>query len=137
MIVLDTNVISELMKVEADPAVQAWMKTQPVSALKITSISVEEIRFGLTIMPIGKRRQGLEDAFLFLFNKLEIFDFDMQAAEESALYRARRARIGRPMSIPDANIAGIALSRKVAVATRDTLAFDDAGIEVINPWDFK
>jgi len=134
MILLDTNVASELMKPNTDAAVLSWMETQDLNGLAMTAITVEEITFGLSILPVGKRRRGMEEAFDLLFHTLPIVSFDEAAAKHSAQYRARRVRAGRVMAIPDANIAGIALAGGYGLASRDTYAFDDVRIELIDPW---
>jgi predicted nucleic acid-binding protein len=138
VIVLDTNVISELAKPRADRAVVDWADAQPMDTLYATAITEAELLFGLTIMAAGIRRDTLRRAILATFGGLligRILPFDRAAAAEYAEWAAIRRRSGRPIAIPDLQIAAIARSRRAkAIATRNTADFTGCGIPVIDPW---
>lgn len=138
MIILDTNVISALMREPPDPAVLRWLDGQPRGSVWTTAITMLEIRFGLETMPDGRRRGALGQALERLVDeKLErrIAPFDATAAQETAVLMGARQRRGEPREIRDSMIAGIALARRATLATRNLKHFDDAGIDVVNPWD--
>jgi len=135
MIILDTNVVSALM--QAETQVINWLDLQPRLSIWTTGITVLEIRFGLQIMPAGRRRREREAAFnCALTEKLEdrILPFDTRAAEETASVMAARQSAGRPRDLRDSMIAGIALAQRAALATRNARHFGDLGISLINPW---
>ena len=137
MILLDTNVLSALMRREADPVVVAWLDAQPPESIWTTAITVFEIRFGLEILEHGRRRTILEGAFGRALE--EDFDgriafFDRAAAEAAATIAAGQRRAGRPVEIRDVGIAGIAVARKATLATRNTNHFEGTGIPLIDPW---
>lgn len=137
MIILDTNVLSALMRTTPDEAVVRWLDRQPAESIWITSITLFETRLGLALLPRGRRRQSLEAAFDRLLEEdLEnrVLDFDRAAATASAALAALRQRAGRPLDIRDTQIAGIALARRAALATRNVRHFQDLDIEVIDPW---
>ena len=136
MIILDTNVISSLMREPADKAVLRWLDRQPRTSVWITAITILEIHFGLEIMADGRRKLAREEAFARLIDqKLErrVASFDAAAAQETAVLMSSRQRRGEPRDLRDSMIAGIALARRAALATHNVKHFDDAGIEVINP----
>ena len=137
MILLDTNVLSALMRREADPVVVAWLDAQPPESIWTTAITVFEIRFGLEILAKGRKRKALEEAFANAL--VEDFDrrvlaFDQPAAEAAATIAARQRENGRPVEIRDVQIAGIAAARKATLATRNTRHFEGTGITLIDPW---
>lgn len=137
MIILDTNVISALMRKEADPAVVAWLDGQPGDSVWITAISLFETRLGLALLAKGRRRQTLEAAFDRLLKEdLEsrVLDFDSPAAIEAALLAAERQRSGRPVDMRDTQIAGIALARRATLATGNVRHFADLKVPVVDPW---
>lgn len=137
MIILDTNVLSALMRSTPDEAVIGWLDRQPAESIWITSITLFESRLGLALLPRGRRRQSLEAAFDRLLEEdLEnrVLDFDRAAATSSAALAALLQRAGRPLDIRDTQIAGIALARRGALATRNVRHFQDLDIEVIDPW---
>ena len=137
MIILDTNVLSALMRKVPDADVVVWLDRQPAESVWITSITLFEARLGIALLPDGKRRRALTSAFGRLLDEdLEnrVLDFDTGAANEAAELAARRQRAGRPIDIRDTQIAGIALVRHATVATRNTRHFADLGISVIDPW---
>ena len=136
MIILDTNVISSLMRELADKAVLRWLDQQPRTSVWITAVTMLEIRFGLEVMADGRRKLAREEAFSRLIDeKLErrIASFDATAAQETAVLMRSRQRRGEPRDLRDSMIAGIALARRAALATHNVKHFDDAGIEVVNP----
>jgi len=136
MIVLDTNVISETVKPERDPGVQAWLDAQSPETLYLTSITVAEMLFGLRIMPVGKRKDALAQAtngLMKLFGN-RVLAFDANAARHYAELAALAKAAGKGFPKPDAYIAAIAFSHGFMVATRDVGPFQAAGLSVINPW---
>jgi toxin FitB len=136
MIILDTNVLGALMRTVPDAAVVAWLDRQPADSVWITSITLFEARFGLALLPLGRRRQTLEAAFARLLKEdLEnrVLDFDSAAATEAASLAARRRKRGRPVDMRDTQIAGIALARRAALATRNVRHFLDLEISIIDP----
>ena len=137
MIILDTNVLSALMRTTPETTVVAWLDRQPAESIWITSITLFEARLGLARLPKGKRRQTLEAAFTQLLeDDLEnrVLDFDTAAATEAATLAADRQRAGRPVDIRDTQIAGIALARHAVVATRNVRHFSDLKVPVVDPW---
>jgi predicted nucleic acid-binding protein len=136
MIILDTNVISSLMREPVDKTVLRWLDRQPRTSVWITAITTLEIRFGLEVMVDGRRKLAREEAFNRLIDeKLErrIASFDAAAAQETAVLMRSRQRRGEPRDLRDSMIAGIALARRAALATHNVKHFNDAGIEVVNP----
>jgi predicted nucleic acid-binding protein len=140
VILLDTNVVSEPLKPKGDPAVRAWLDAQIVETLHLSIISVAELRYGLAILPEGKRKDDLctrlESQVLAAFGS-RILHFDGQAADAYASLRARARSQGLAIGMADALIAATAASRALTVATRDTAPFEAAGVAVINPWNHK
>jgi toxin FitB len=137
MIVLDTNVLSAVMRERPDERVLTWLDEQARTSVWTTSITILEIRFGLEILPEGRRRLFLMKAFeRVLADDIvnRVANFDRAAAEESAQLMARRHKKGRPVDLRDTMIAGIAVSRHAALATRNISHFDDLTVPVINPW---
>lgn len=137
MIILDTNVISALMHHPRDPTVTAWLDDQPHGSVWITSIGVYEVRMGIEILPGGRRRAALETAFVqVVAEDIEgrVLPFDRLAAEEAGILAARRRAVGRPIEFRDTQIAGIAVSRRAAIATRNTRHFADLPVEIVDPW---
>ena len=140
MIILDTNVLSALMRTAPDTAVIDWLDRQPAESVWITSITVFEARFGLALLPQGRRRRVLEAAFARLLeDDLEnrVLDFDAPAATSAASLAADRQRAGRPADMRDTQIAGITLARRATLATRDVRHFADLKIPVVDPWTAK
>jgi predicted nucleic acid-binding protein len=140
MIILDTNVLSTLMRKQPDPAVVDWVDRQPAESVWITSITLFETRLGLALLPAGRRRQSLQAAFAQLLEEdLEnrVLDFDSAAATQAAALAADRQRAGRPVDIRDTQIAGIALARRATIATRDVRHFADLKVPVVDPWSVR
>ena len=137
MIVLDTNVLSELMRPSANSAVVDWLDSRRGADLHITAVTIAEIMFGIELLPDGKRRDGIalqagavfEDEFA-----RRVLDFDASAALHYAQLAASRRRAGRPISHADAQIAAICISRDAELATRDAGGFADLPLTVIDPW---
>lgn len=137
MIVLDTNVISALMRKEPEKPVVKWLDAQPAASVWITAITVMEVRFGLQTMPKGRRQDALIRAFeLMLKSMIEgrIASFDAEAGIQAAELMAQRKRTGRLAEVRDTMIAGIVLANRAALATRNTQHFEDLPVTVINPW---
>jgi predicted nucleic acid-binding protein len=137
VIILDTNVVSALMQRTPDVAVIDWLNQQPAESIWLTSITIFETRFGLALLPKGRRRDSLEDAFDRLLSEdldKRILDFDVPAASAAATVAAARQRAGRPVDMRDTQIAGIAVSRNATLATRNTKHFADISVEIVNPW---
>ena len=140
MIILDTNVLSALMRSEPDTTVVDWLDDQVAESIWITSITLFEARFGLALLPEGAHRQQLTLRFDDLMvSDLEnrVLLFDQPAARQAADLAAQRKNAGRPVDMRDTFIAGIALARNARIATRNTRHFDDLPGVVINPWEYK
>lgn len=137
MILLDTNVLSALMQQEPERTVVAWLDAQPPESIWTTSITVFEIRFGLELLPNGRRRRRLEEAFVRALEEDfegRVLGLDQGAAQAAGTIAAARRRAGRTVEIRDVLIAGIALARRAALATRNVSHFDGLGISLIDPW---
>ncbi len=137
MIILDTNVLSALMRNEPEREVIDWLDRQPPESVWITSITEFESRYGLALLPDGRRRKALENAFERLLKEdLEsrILPFDSAAAAEAAMLAAKRQQAGDPVDMRDTQIAGIALARRATIATRNTRHFGGLNVDVVNPW---
>lgn len=137
MILLDTNVISPFMAPSSDTTIVGWLNTQDRESLWITSITVFEVRTGIDLLPLSRRRQRLEDAFARALDVAfagRIAFFDDAAAQASGRLAAARRTIGRPVEIRDLQIAGIAIARNAMLATRNTHHFEDLGVDLIDPW---
>jgi hypothetical protein len=136
VIILDTNVISELMRGDPDRLVAAWLDTQPVSKLATTTINLAEVKYGLACLLPG-RRHDLErrfDSFAAHGFASRVFDFDAAAADVYGDVAAARRRAGRPLGGFDGLIAAIARSRGLPIATRNVDDFVNCGLTLINPW---
>ena len=137
MIILDTNILGALMRPAPDTAVVRWLDRQPAESIWITSITLFEARFGLALLPSGRRRQRLESEFdRLLHEDLEnrVLDFDGAAATEAATLAAVRQKSGRPVDMRDSQIAGIALARHATLATRNVRHFADLELLIVDPW---
>ena len=137
MIILDTNVLSALMRTAPEAPVVAWLDSQPAESIWITSITLFETRLGLALLPGGRRRQMLEAAFGRLLKEdldNRVLDFDSAAAIEAASIAAERQKIGRPIDMRDTQIAGIALARRATLATRNIRHFEGLKVPIANPW---
>lgn len=139
MIVLDTNVVSEPLRPEPDPAVLAWLNAQEPQTLYLTTVNLAELLAGVTLLPAGRRREALAQALstqvVALFGG-RILPFDSQAAEVFAATHARAQAQGNPIGFADCAIASIAAAKGFALATRNTRDFKGTGVTVIDPWAF-
>lgn len=137
MVILDTNVISEPLKRAGDPAVLEWLDQQDIETLYLTAVTVAELRFGIAVLPLGRRKHHLEEDFeqriLSLFRE-RILPFDEAATVTYARIRATAKAGGKSIGIANGFIAAIAAHHGFSVATRDTSPFEAAGVGVINPW---
>ena len=137
MILLDTNVVSEPLKLDGDPAVLAWLDAQAIESLYLSTISLAELRFGIAILPDGRRKETLrlrlDQRVLPVFEN-RILPFSIEAADANARLRARARAAGRAIGPADGYIAAIAAAHNLIVATRDAAPFEAAGLAVINPW---
>lgn len=137
MIILDTDVLGALMRTAPEAPVVAWLDRQPADSVWITSITLFEVRFGLALLPSGRRRHTLEAAFARLLGEdLEnrVLNFDSAAATEAASLAAARQKSGRSVDMRDTQIAGIVLARRATLATRNVRHFSDLKISIIDPW---
>lgn len=138
MIILDTNVLSELMKSQPDKSVVRWIGEHKAASLFITTLTQAEILYGLEILPAGKRRTAIKKAAKAMFEldfAGRILPFDIKAAQLFATIVAQRRKIGRPISQIDAQIASITRSHDATLTTRNVDDFEECGIEIINPWE--
>jgi len=138
MIILDTNVVSEIMLPKPDERVTRWLDQQPGTSIWTTSVTVFEIRFGLETMPAGKRRTALMASFerwLGVVAQQRIASYDETAARRAAELAADRQRRGRPGELRDTMIAGVVLASHAKLATRNVKHFEDIAASVVNPWD--
>ncbi len=137
MILLDTNVLSELMRPRPDRDIVNWLDSFPREEVFLSSITVAEILYGIAGLPGGKRKNSLLQAATGLFEvdfKGHILSFDEKAAVEYAAVITERERVGRPISMADALIAGICRVSACPLATRNTRDFEATGVELIDPW---
>ena len=137
MIILDTNVLSELMRSKPSSSVLAWVAKQPGSELSTTSITEAEIFYGIELLGKGRRREQLLAAADAMFAEDlggRVHGFDSDAARAFSKIAARRRGLGKPISHADAQIAAIAQVRIARLATRNIEDFHDCGIEVVDPW---
>ena len=137
MIVLDTNVVSELMRPSPNPAVESWIANRPAGTLFFSAVGEAELRFGVAIMPVGRRRDALAsevEAMLREDFADRVLPFDSGAARAYAEIAASRRAAGRPVAEVDCQIAAIANSRGMALATRNVRDFENTGINILDPW---
>lgn len=136
MIILDTNVLSALMRQTPDKNVIVWLDKQPRTSVWTTSVTILEVRFGLQIMSLGKRRSLLIQAFEAVLDKIgyRVAPFDAAAAQQAGDLMASRQKKGRLGELRDTMIAGIVLAHHATLATRNTTHFEDVSVPVINPW---
>jgi len=137
MIVLDTNVLSELMRPAPADNVLRWIASRPATSLSTTTITQAEILHGVLLLPKGKRRDAFDQAVQVMFEKHfagRVMPFDSDAAHAYGRIAAARRRSGRPISQPDAQIAAIARARGCDLATRNVTDFEGCGVEILDPW---
>ena len=138
MILVDTNVLSELMKTVPEPAVARWTATQPARSIYTTAITQAEILHGILLLAPGRKRDAIRAAAEAMFaTEFEgrILGFDSAAAIAYARIAVDRRRTGRPISHFDAQIAAIAAAENCALATRNTGDFEGCGVRLVNPWN--
>jgi len=136
---LDTNVLSELLRAAPSPEVTAWVAAQAGESLFVTSVTEAEMRLGVRLLPSGKRRQALEVAVAAMFAEdfaKRIRPFDTAAVPHYVDVVSRRRAAGRPISQFDAQIAAIALCHGDRLATRNVGDFEGCGLSLVNPWAF-
>ena len=137
MMVWDTNVVSELMRPEPLEQIVVWTDRQPVDEVFITAITLAELLYGIGRLPMGRRRKELSEVFDGMLTEdfeHRVLAFDRVAAAHYADFVVERERIGRPISIADAQIAAICRSHGATVATRNVDDFADVGVDIVNPW---
>ncbi|HKM47992.1 MAG TPA: type II toxin-antitoxin system VapC family toxin [Terriglobales bacterium] len=136
MIILDTNVLSALMRQAPEARVVDWLDRQPRTSVWTTSVTILEVRFGLQILATGRRRTLLTEAFEKLLARMgqRVATFDTAAAGQASELMAARHRKGRPVDLRDTMIAGIAIAQHATLATRNTVHFEDAPIPLVDPW---
>ena len=137
MILLDTNVVSELMRRAPDPSVMAWIDGKPQYSLYVSSVTRAEVDLGIAILPEGRRKQGLQAAALRMFAEFHgrCLAFDEPAASRYAVLVSARMRAGRPISVEDAQIAAMALAGGFVLATRNVGDFEGIdGLSVVDPF---
>ena len=134
MIILDTNVLGALMRSVPDATVVRWLDLQPAESVWITSITLFEARFGLALLPPGRRLESEFDRLLREALENRVLDFDAGAATEAALLAAARQKSGLSVDMRDTQIAGIALARHATLATRNVRHFADLEISIVDPW---
>ncbi len=137
MIVLDTNVLSEILRPDPAPAVTGWFESEDPEELYITTVTQAEILYGIEILPDGRRKAALRESCIPLFEQFagRVLSFDETSAWAFAAIAAARRKAGRRISEMDCQIAAIALSRKASLCTRNVKDFARCGIPLINPWD--
>jgi hypothetical protein len=137
MIVLDTHVISEVLRPVPEPSVLDWLANQPRASLFTSTVTRGEILYGIRLLSDGKRRRGLWDAAKKIFDDDfadQVLSFDSDAADMYAEIAASRRTAGKPISQFDAMIVAMARSRGASLATRNVKDFENCGVDVINPW---
>ena len=137
MILIDTNIVSAIMAPSPKVTVLDWLNSQDTMTLYLSTITIAEIGFGLNIMPDGKRKKLLAERFEgFIargFNQ-RILSFDEPAAHKYAEIMGHRRAIGRPLNVPDGQIASIARVNNFSIATRNIRDFEECGLNLINPF---
>lgn len=137
MILLDTNVVSEVMKMAPSSAVLEWLNNQDSRTLYVSTVTIGEIEYGLRILAVGKRRLQLKERFEQFISKAfaeRVLAFDEAAARTYGDVMGIRKELGRPMSVPDGQIAAVARSSGLAIATRNVRDFEDCGVDLVNPF---
>lgn len=136
MFILDTNILSALMRNEPDTRIIDWLDQQPAESIWTTSVTLFEVHYGLGILPEGKKRKNLEVLFKTVCEKdlnNRIFDFDSLSAKEAARISAELKNMGKPVDFRDVQIAGITSARKGILVTCNTKHFINCGIDIIDP----
>jgi predicted nucleic acid-binding protein len=137
VIILDTNVLSALMCPDPPAPVTLWVDEQPAESVWITSITLFEVNVGLALLPAGRKRRGLEEAFTRVLEEdldNRVLDFDSAAARAAATIAVARHKRGHPTDVRETQIAGIAVARSATLATRNVRHFHDLAIRIVDPW---
>lgn len=137
MIVVDTNVLSELARPRPDAAVMAWLDALPSTEVATTAITLAELLYGVTRLPRGRRRTELGIAVAALVREDlggRVLPFAAESSDHYAEIVSARERLGRPISVLDAQIAAVCRAHHASVATRNTRDFEHTGVEVLDPW---
>ena len=137
MIVLDTNVVSAMMHRNVDTKIRDWLDSLPPESIWVTTVTIFEVRFGIEVLAKGRRRQQLEEDFVQTIAEDfqdRVLDLDQAAAEAAASLCTRRRLRGRPIEMRDTFIAGIVVSRRAELATRNVRHFHDLEVSVVDPW---
>ncbi|MDQ2995042.1 MAG: type II toxin-antitoxin system VapC family toxin [Pseudomonadota bacterium] len=137
MILIDTNIISEMMKPAPDAKVITWIDQQDIMHLYISTITIAELAYGINALPAGNRRNYLEKAFNSVVREAfeyRIFTFDEVAAHQYGIIMSQRKNIGKPMSMADGQIAAIAQAHNCTIATRNTNDFANSNLDLVNPF---
>jgi predicted nucleic acid-binding protein len=132
VIILDTNVVSELIRATPDPGVRAWVNSLPSTQIATTAITAAELHYGVARLPAGQRRQQLAVAVSDLLNG--VVAFEERAARRYADVVTGREHAGRPIEVPDAQIAAICRELGAVLATRNVKDFEETGVELVDPW---
>jgi toxin FitB len=138
VIIIDTNVISELTRQSPEPSVISWLDSLPAADVAITAITAAELLYGVALLPDGRRKAELAEAVRAMISedfRDRVEPFDVGAAGRYAAVVAERDRLGRPIGMADAQIAAVCRSLGASLATRNTKDFTDTGIDLINPWN--
>lgn len=138
MIVVDTNVLSALMKLDRESAVRDWLDKQAIDQLRVSAPTIFEIHYGLSALPAGRRRREMEarlaDVMADLFSN-KVIPLDNEAAQSAGRAHAEHFANGRNVDVPDSQIAGVARLLGATIATRNTADFTGLGIPLVNPWE--
>jgi toxin FitB len=137
VILLDTNVISEPMRAAPSARVLEWLDAQPLETLYLSAVTVAELRAGVALLPASKRRTNLRErleAVVLPTFAGRVLPFDLSCTAAYAELLAKSKAAGRPIAAADAYIAAIAVFNRFAVASRDAMPFEAAGVAVVDPW---
>lgn len=137
MIVLDTNVVSELMLSAPDERVVVWLDSHPPESVWITSVTLFELEFGIALLSKGKKRQALEKSLVLMLEEDmqgRILPIDPAAASAAARIAAESQKVGRPVDVRDTLIAGVVACRRAVLATRNLRHFAQSGVRLVDPW---
>lgn len=139
MVLLDTNIISELMRPSPQSTVVQWLNTQEPSVVYISTITIAEIEYGLQVLPEGQKRWLLQQKFAWFIAQgfgQRVLDFTAESAHHYASIMAHRRSLGLPMSVPDGQIASIAREHHYILATRNSKDFAECGLMLVNPFEW-
>ena len=138
MILLDTNILSETMKPGGDTRVQRWLDSFAQTDFFLATPVIAELRFGLALLPEGRRKEALAkacDAIEYELFAGRILSFDLRAAHAFAMLRARRRLLGKPLPVMDGMVASIAQAHAMTLATRNVADYTDLGLPIVNPFE--